>query len=437
MAEVTSQASGYNNCFVLGGKCRDKSGETRKSAVYIKKSGIPAKLYRDEDGKMDWLYNLFYQRAARMLQNYHDHGVPSDEITDLRVSLYLDNAMYNDLHIFVIDFDAFDEQSPFFLAARALANKVTRSQGGGYHMFYGIDKATAAPLFDSINLLASRRAASFVCYTRQARSLDGKNKVDFFCDTRRLIYEWEDWDNTVGLTDCTEALYLLIKEHFSLNRPTDFAAGGAVDADGNPIRPQVRVLEQMNEPELLERMSDAQKKIFENLKTISSDCDQAKWFSVGLDIWHVFGGELGGNVFRFWSAPGHSFQPRSCENTWGDICLRAPHTKLFRPGWRDLLQEEALLRQMSNAQKTIFEELKTNLPDCETKAHFSMGLNIWHVFGSELGGEVFRFWSRKGQNFDWHRCDYKWRKICARGPESNLSKHAWRSLLAQEARQAP
>ena len=66
-----------------------------------------------------------------------------------------------------------------------------RSQGGGFHMFYGIDKNAATQLFDSINLLASNNADSYISYTG-AETLDKANKVDLFCDARRFIYEWEE-----------------------------------------------------------------------------------------------------------------------------------------------------------------------------------------------------------------------------------------------------
>lgn len=49
----------------------------------------------------------------------------------------------------------------------------------------------------------------------------GINKVDFFCDARHFIYEWEPWDNSVGLTDKTQQLYTLIKDNFSLTRPLE------------------------------------------------------------------------------------------------------------------------------------------------------------------------------------------------------------------------
>lgn len=81
----------------------------------------------------------------------------------------------------MIDFDKIDGEintgSSFFQAAYQLADKVTRSQGGGYHMFYGVDKTAATPLFDGINLLTADGTPSFVCKMSNVTT-DGKNKVD-------------------------------------------------------------------------------------------------------------------------------------------------------------------------------------------------------------------------------------------------------------------
>ena len=252
----------------------------------------------------------------------------------LRVSLYLDNAMYGNLHVFVIDFDSFYENSGFFTRAKELADKVTRSQGGGYHMFYGIDKNTATPLFDSINLLASGNAKSFVSSTGNI-TLDGANKVDFFCDARHFIYEWEPWDNAAGLTDRTQGLYELIRDNFALKRPMDVgqhrtrhrAASGAALRD------------ELDELDLLPRMNAAQKEIFECLKDISPDCTPEKWFSIGLDIWHVFGDDLGGDVFTYWSEPGESFNPQGCAVTWGNVMECGPDRHLNNRQWDAILHE--------------------------------------------------------------------------------------------------
>lgn len=227
--------------------------------------------------------------------------------------------MFGNLHIFVIDFDEFDVESHFFKEAHRLADKVTRSQGGGYHMFYGIDKKKAEPLFDSINLLASENAASFVCKTG-AVTRDGTNKVDLFCDTGHFIYEWEQWDNTIGLTDKTQELYRLIKENFELSRPMSSGKGKRTSGKGGK---SYAMLEELPEEELLQQMSAEQREVFADLKTKSSDCSSSQWFSIGIDIYHVFGAELGGKVFFLWSKPGRSFQPQGCSLTWSNISTSA------------------------------------------------------------------------------------------------------------------
>lgn len=208
----------YNHCFVLGGKAPAEGGALVKVPMFIRASGRPGKLWGGKDGQLRQYYELSYEQASGMLSAYLRYGSPAEADRSLRVSLYLDNAMYGGLHVFVIDFDRFDTESCFFKAARAAADKVTRSQGGGYHMFYGVNKRTAAPLFDSINLLASSTAKSFIRSTRKV-TLDGANKVDMFCDARQLVYEWEPWDNSIGLTDKTLELYHLIRNNFELKRP--------------------------------------------------------------------------------------------------------------------------------------------------------------------------------------------------------------------------
>ena len=334
MVELSAKNVQYNNCFVLGGKSKNEDGKPVKVPMFIDKHGYVEKLWGGKAGPLCGLYALTYEQARRTLNAYLNGGkrVRGDE--SLRVSLYLDNAMYGNLHIFVIDFDSFDENSGFFTRAKELADKVTLSQGGGYHMFYGIDKNTATPLFDSINLLASGNAKSFVSSTGNI-TLDGANKVDLFCDARHFIYEWEPWDNAAGLTDRTQGLYELIRDNFALKRPMDVgqhrtrhrAASGAALRD------------ELAELDLLPRMNDAQKEIFECLKDISPDCTPEKWFSIGLDIWHVFGDDLGGDVFIYWSEPGESFNPQGCAVTWENIMERGPDTHLNNRQWDAILHE--------------------------------------------------------------------------------------------------
>ena len=334
MNEVSANKAQYNNCFVLGGKSKNKDGKPVKVPMFIDKSGEPAKLRGGKAGPLCGLYALTYEQARRTLNAYLNGGkrVKGDE--SLRVSLYLDNAMCGNLHVFVIDFDSFDEQSGFFQSAKKLADKVTRSQGGGFHMYYGIDKDVATPLFDSINLLASGNASSYICHTG-AVTLDGANKVDLFCDARHFIYEWEEWDNAAGLTDRTQGLYELLRDNFALKRPMDVGQHRTRHraASGVALR------DELDELDLLPHMSEAQKAIFENLKTISPDCTRSEWFSVGLNIWHVFGDDLGGDVFRFWSEPGQSFNPQGCAVTWDNICDRGPEAKLCNRQWDAILHE--------------------------------------------------------------------------------------------------
>ncbi|MDM8239205.1 hypothetical protein [Pseudoflavonifractor phocaeensis] len=273
------------------------------------------------------------------MQNYLHSKNRGRGAESLRVSLYLDNAKCGDLHLFVIDFDKVDgkvdTQSAFFQEAKGLADRVTRSQGGGYHMFYGVDKKAAAPLFDSINLLTAEGTESFVCKTGCVTT-DGRNKVDMFCDALHFIYEWEAWDNSLELTDKTQPLYELIKAHFQLKRPMDGSSGKRQSTGRN-----TPLLDKVSEESLRQEMTEKQQKVFDDLKTQSSDCSREQWFSIGIDIFHVFGAELGGKVFRWWSAPGHSFQPQGCARTWENICSRGPKTELKNSIWMELVAESA------------------------------------------------------------------------------------------------
>ena len=326
-------APSYNNCFTLGGKSKNENGGTIKVPMFIDSNGYPAKLWGGKGGVLSRYYALSYDRAKRILERYlsGNKRVRGDE--SLRISLYLDNAMYGDLHIFVIDFDRFDENSGFFQSAKNLADKVTRSQGGGYHMFYGINREAAEPLFDGINLLASKAAKSFVCSTGNV-TLDGTNKVDVFCDARHFIYEWAEWDNSAGLTDKTQQLYMLIKDNFSLTRPIE-----SYNTEYKAVSHAPVLFQPKGENALLEHMNGAQREIFDDLKTFSPDCPRNEWFSIGLDIWHVFGDDLGGDVFRLWSEPGHSYVPQGCAVTWENIIARGPETHLNNRAWDAILHE--------------------------------------------------------------------------------------------------
>lgn len=324
----------YNNCFTLGEKCWH-NGRLIKVPVFIDHyDDTIQNLYGSKNGDKRKYYELSYEEARREYYRFWSSENWEKSSKVLRISLWLDNAMFGNLHIFVIDFDEFDVESHFFKEAHRLADKVTRSQGGGYHMFYGIDKKKAEPLFDSINLLASENAASFVCKTG-AITRDGTNKVDLFCDTGHFIYEWEEWNNTIGLTDKTQELYQLIKENFDLSRPMSSGKGKRTSGKGGK---SYAMLEELSEGELLQQMSAEQREVFADLQTKSSDCSSSQWFSIGIDIYHVFGAELGGKVFFLWSKPGHSFQPQGCSLTWSNICDRGPDTELVNGRWADIMQ---------------------------------------------------------------------------------------------------
>ena len=297
------------------------------------------KLFGGKNGNLYKKYELSYEDANRAMQTYLHSENQGRGAESLRVSLYLDNAKCGDLHLFVIDFDKVDgkvdTQSAFFQEAKGLADRVTRSQGGGYHMFYGVDKKAAAPLFDSINLLTAEGTESFVCKTGCVTT-DGRNKVDMFCDALHFIYEWEAWDNSLELTDKTQPLYELIKTYFQLKRPMDGSNGKRQSTGRN-----TPLLDKVSEESLRQEMTEKQQKVFDDLKTQSSDCSREQWFSIGIDIFHVFGAELGGKVFRWWSAPGHSFQPQGCARTWENICSRGPKTELKNSIWMELVAESA------------------------------------------------------------------------------------------------
>lgn len=327
----------YSNCFVLAGK-NQKENKVTKRAMYVNARGQVELLYGGTQGKLAHYYQLTYDEAQKTYEDYvnGDYHVEGDE--SLRVSLWLENAMYGNLHIFVMDFDDYDETAPFFQAAYHLADKVTRSQSGGYHMFFGVNKETATPLFDSINLLASKQAKSFVCKVA-CTTLDGSNKVDFFCDNGRLLYEWEPWDNTIPLTDKTQAVYELIRDNFSLNRPKEFHSKSSNNhPKSQKYQKAIQLIENddYSEQELITQMSEPQKEVFADLKTISSDCPQSKWISIGINIFHVFGEELGGTVFSYWSRPGHSYQPQSCANAW-DYILELDDTNLNNRHWAEIM----------------------------------------------------------------------------------------------------
>lgn len=325
----------YNNCFTLGEKCWH-NGRLIKVPVFIDHyDDTIQNLYGSKNGDKRKYYELSYEEARTEYYRFWSSENWEKSSKVLRISLWLDNAMFGNLYIFVIDFDEFDVESHFFKEAHRLADKITGSQGGGYHMFYGVDKKRAEPFFDSINLLASENAASFVCKTG-AITRDGANKVDLFCDTGHFIYEWEPWDNTIGLTDKTQELYQLIKENFELSRPMSSGKGKRTSGKGGK---SYAMLEELPEGELLQQMSAEQREVFVDLiKTKSPHWKKNRWLSVGIDIFHVFGADLGGKVFLYWSKPGETFRPHDCADEWDYICEIAPDSELWDSHWADIMR---------------------------------------------------------------------------------------------------
>lgn len=317
----------YNNCFTLGSK---------KIPVYIDHyDDTIQNLYGSKSGDKRKYYELSYKEAVTEYYRFWSSENWETSSKDLRIGLWLDNAMFGNLYIFVIDFDKFDEESHFFKEAHRLADKITRSKNGGYHMFYGVDRKKAEPLFDSINLLTSENAASFVC-KYVAPSLDEANIVDMFCDVGHFIYEWEPWDNTIGLTDKTQELYQLIKENFDLSRPMSSGKGKRASGRGGK---SYAMLEELSEEELLQQMSAEQQEVFDDLiKTKSPHWKKNRWQTIGINIFHVFGADLGGKVFLHWSKPGEKFRPRDCAEEWDYICEIGPDTELWDNHWVDIIR---------------------------------------------------------------------------------------------------
>lgn len=353
----------YNNCFTLGEKCWH-NGRLIKVPVFIDHyDDTIQNLYGSKNGDKRKYYELSYEEARTEYYRFRSSENWEKSSKVLRISLWLDNAMFGNLHIFVIDFDKIDgtveTESVFFKEAKELADKVTRSQGGGYHMFYGVDKEKAEPLFDSINLLASENAASFVCKTG-AVTRDGANKVDLFCDTGHFIYEWEPWDNTIGLTDKTQELYQLIKENFSLEKSKSYKQSssgntttqhrwatrksGKKVASNSDAEYQGVIIEGKTESELKLEMTDKQREIFEDLKNISADCNEGRWTSVAYDIWFAFqtddGDELAAQVFLWWSKRGSKkYEPFQCVRKWefvNEQCSSGQRT-LSNSRWRAIM----------------------------------------------------------------------------------------------------
>lgn len=116
----------YNNCFTLGEKCWH-NGRLIKVPVFIDHyDDTIQNLYGGKTGDKRKYYELSYEEAQTEYYRFwsSENWEKSNKV--LRISLWLDNAMFGNLHIFVIDFDDFDEESHFFKEAHRLADKVSK-----------------------------------------------------------------------------------------------------------------------------------------------------------------------------------------------------------------------------------------------------------------------------------------------------------------------
>ena len=366
-----------------------ENGEVKyqKTAKYVDAEGTVRQLNKKSE-ELSRYYHMSYEQAKASL-DYHFFAKEYDGVTkSLRVSLWMENAKYNNLHIFVIDFDDHDTTTPFYKAAAVAADYITTSQSGGHHMFFGVNKEKAHPLFDSINLLTAKANAGLEggwvsktgCIT-----LDGKNKVDFFCDSCRLIYEFEEWDNTRSLTDKTAVVYELIKANFNLNRPKEIDI--FADARYKNMVLHAQTAEQIRADM---QMTDRKCAVFDDLiENISSDVEKREWLKVGFDIYAAFVGDdeddyefnvdLGGSIFLYWSklAPAR-FQPQSCASTWAWICSQGEggNARLKNEKWHDILY---------NAFWQLSEPEPEPEPTEEEKAARTVELErLWFVLAMEL-----------------------------------------------------
>ena len=331
-ANITAQISDtYNNCFVLSGIIEDNNGKRSKQCCFIE-NGISYRLWVKDTPKNLKYRQLTYENARNTLHDIIKLKGHKKGYDTLRVSIWLENAKWGNLSLFCIDFDKYNEQSAFFKTAYSLADKVTRSQSGGYHMWYGIDRQKAEPLFKQINLTTREGTKSFV---RSIGNETDGNKVDLFCESGNLIHEFEQWDNNTGLTDKTTALFELLNNHFTFKERANVTD---IDYWKNAENKSIAI-EGLPHDVLIEQMTKEQWIIFEDLKTISPNCTQREWYRTGVDIKHIFGEELGGSVFLYWSKAGLTFQEQSLANTWNDICNR--NNSLWNSKWADIIDNEA------------------------------------------------------------------------------------------------
>lgn len=341
----------YNNCFAIGG--------IDKQPCYIK--GGSLRLLNKKTEALIQLYSRYYDDVVEDIRNnfvVEPYWIGDKEQCDTPdVGVYLKNAKYDDLFIFVIDIDT-KHETEFSNRIEAAADFVTWSKNNGRHGYFGVRRDVE--LFDSINLLASSNAKGFISKTK-IFAADG-TQFDVFCDAPHFIYELGIWEPK-PLTDKTQVVYDLLKE-CEIKRSIEY--NKRTDANGNFI-----TLEYRDEEELLALMTDKQRLVFEDLKTISSDCPQREWFSIGCDINVVFPYDdnsdidLGGSVFLWWSAPGKTFQPQGCANTWEVICNK--DNTLHNTKWSEILEVNAFDLPQRDIKDTAQQKIEVEKE--ETQEH--------------------------------------------------------------------
>lgn len=362
---LAEKQQGYNDCFCLA--------QQDKKVYYVDgwDNLVPANKKGDE--KDYYLhYHQPFEIVADMAACYkHAHG----DCPTLSPSFYLENAKYNDLFVFVIDFDKIedengkkqpiDTEAPFFIKTKKIADHTKRSTSGGNHMYFAINKEKATPLFDSINLLASSGTQSYICKTG-AITKDGRIKVDFFCDTPRLIYERQEWEITKGLTDKTQELYELIRDNFDFCHfeKREAKVKRTKKANKTPKAPRASrkhvEIAELEESELFAKMDEKQKEIFADLKTISTDCTYSQWYYTGIDIYCVFGADLGGEVFFWWSKPytKQKFSKQQCFSKWESVCNKED-PELRNNRWRAIMGLDRIVsEEVAQRQVEIQQQLK-------------------------------------------------------------------------------
>lgn len=347
----------YNNCFILTGISRLKNGKLIKKGMYIKDGKVKT-LYKWDthynkviEENLQY-YQLDYSMAQAILYNYWTNGKRTKGDESLRIGIWLEDAKWNDLYLLCIDFDKVNGEiihTPFFNQCLKLCNFYTRSQSGGYHCWFGIDYETARPLFEKINLTTHRHTKSFVCSINLTSN--GEDKFDIFCRNGRIIYEYEDWNIKRGVTDKTIELHQLLKQYLTLEKKKDIDFWE--DASGIHIS-----LEGLPEELLLEQMNERQKKIFFTLYNRDASSQRNYWFRIGCNIKEVFGEELGGSVWLWWSKQGDNYQPQACVNTWGEICRRK--TELEDLDWMEILEVNGIEQFKKEKEEIRLENMKTS-----------------------------------------------------------------------------